>query len=67
MPCEERDIGQTLRQVRLDRKWSQASLAFRLGISQDWLKKIELGQETPTRQLTEKIKAWLADANARLS
>jgi transcriptional regulator with XRE-family HTH domain len=66
MPLVEPGIGETLRKVRLDRKWTQASLAFRLGISIEWLQRIELGRETPNPGLTEKIKAWLADPNARL-
>jgi len=66
MPSSEPEIGQTLRIVRRERKWSQASLAFRLGISTDWLQEIELGQATPNPELTKKIKAWLADPNARL-
>jgi len=68
MPSVEPEIGPTLRKVRLERKWTQASLATRLGISLDWLQKIELGRYPPPNpELTEKIKAWLADANARLA
>lgn len=60
------DIGSVLRTTRLDRRWTQKYLAVRLGISIDWLQKIELGKGTPNPALTEKIKAWLDDANARL-
>ena len=66
MVSVEAEIGPTLRKARLDRKWTQAALAFRLGISLDWLQKIELGRSAPRPELTEKIKAWLADPNARL-
>ena len=66
MPSVESEIGPTLRKVRLDWKWTQAALVLRLRISLDWLQRIELGTNTPSPELTEKIKAWLADANARL-
>jgi transcriptional regulator with XRE-family HTH domain len=62
----EVEIAETLRKVRRERKWTQASLAFRLGITVDWLRKIELGHQTPAPKLLEKIKSWLADPNARL-
>ncbi|MDX6289488.1 MAG: Helix-turn-helix domain [Blastocatellia bacterium] len=62
----EPEIGPTLRKVRLERKWTQAALAFRLGISLDWLQRIELSRGTPSPELTKKLNAWLADPNARL-
>jgi transcriptional regulator with XRE-family HTH domain len=62
----EPEIGPTLRRMRLERKWTQAALAVRLGINLDWLQKIELGSRTPNPELIEKINAWLGDANARL-
>jgi transcriptional regulator with XRE-family HTH domain len=66
MPSVESEIGETLRKVRLERKWTQVSLALRLRISLDWLQRIELGTKSPSAELTEKITAWLADANAWL-
>jgi len=62
----EPELGPTLRKVRLDRKWTQVALAFRLRISLEYLQRIELGRDTPDCELTKKIKAWLADPNARL-
>jgi transcriptional regulator with XRE-family HTH domain len=62
----EPEIGETLRKIRLERKWTQRALASRLAISMDWLQKIELGRGTPNPPLTDKIKAWLADANGRV-
>ena len=60
------EIGTELRTARVERRWTQKSLAFRLGISVDWLQRIELGRDNPGPELTKKIKAWIADANAGL-
>jgi DNA-binding XRE family transcriptional regulator len=60
----EPEIGETLRKIRLERKWTQRALASRLAISIDWLQKIELGWRDPNPALTDKIKAWLADSNS---
>ncbi len=66
MTSRETEIGLALKKSRLVRGWTQASVAFRLGIGVDYLRSIELGSKTPSPQLEEKIKAWLADPNARL-
>lgn len=43
-------IGRTLRQLRVDRRWSQAQLAQRIGVSQSHLSDIERGQRSLTAE-----------------
>ena len=66
MVATQPEIGATLKRMRLERRWTQAALALRLGIAREYLRQIELDLETPSSELEQKIKAWLGDPNARL-
>ena len=51
--------GPTIRQTRLERYWSQKTLAKHLGISVSYLSYLENGTRVPADALTVKILAWL--------
>jgi transcriptional regulator with XRE-family HTH domain len=66
MSLRDPSIATAVREARRNRGWTLKALALRLGISPDLLQKIELGTATPDPELLKNIRAWLADANARL-
>lgn len=51
--------GPTIRQTRLERYWSQKTLAAHLGISVSYLSYLETGTRLPSATLLAKIVAWL--------
>jgi DNA-binding XRE family transcriptional regulator len=51
--------GTTIRQIRLERHWSQRTLAKHLGITRPYLAQIENGVRSPSSLLAAKVQAWL--------
>jgi DNA-binding XRE family transcriptional regulator len=51
--------GTTIRQIRLERHWSQRALAKHLGITRPYLAQIENGVRSPSSLLAAKVQAWL--------
>jgi DNA-binding XRE family transcriptional regulator len=51
--------GAAIRQTRLERYWSQKTLATHLGISVSYLSQLENGSRPPSAILMAKILAWL--------
>lgn len=48
-------LGATIRKKRIERGWKIAELAFRAGISEDFLGKIERATDTPSLQTVASI------------
>ena len=51
--------GTAIRQIRLERHWSQKALAKHLGITRPYLAQIENGVRSPSSLLAAKVHAWL--------
>lgn len=52
--------GPALRKARVERRWSQQTLASHLGISVTYLSLVETGKRPPSTELARKIRAWLS-------
>jgi putative transcriptional regulator len=44
-----------LKQLRVDSRWTQPELAFKLGVSITYVQKLESGKKTPGFKLAKKI------------
>lgn len=54
--CELREtVGRRVRELRRDRKWTQAVLADRAGLSQDMIGLIERGRASPSLGALERL------------
>jgi len=53
--------GPALRKARIERGWSQQTLASHLGISVTYLSLVETGKRPPSTELASKIRAWIAE------
>lgn len=51
--------GETIRQARKARGWSQRALAHTLDISVPYLSQIEMGKRLPSAKLTRQLQNWL--------
>lgn len=45
---EYRTIGRNIRRVRMEKRWNQAELAERAGLSENYIGNIERGEKTPS-------------------
>ena len=58
--AQDRAPQKILRQVRIERGWSQQALAFHLGVCTTTVVNIERGLRTPQPELEKKIREWIA-------
>ncbi|MFQ5974601.1 MAG: helix-turn-helix domain-containing protein, partial [Alphaproteobacteria bacterium] len=57
-PAETLD-GARVRRTRVERSWSQATLARHLGVSASYLSQIETGKRHPSATVAAKLTAWV--------
>ena len=51
----EQAFGETLKNIRLCKGWSQEKLAFEAGVDRNYISLIELGQNSPTINVIFKL------------
>jgi transcriptional regulator with XRE-family HTH domain len=59
-------LGETIRRVWLEKRWTQQNLARHLGICDDTLRHIELGRRGPKPALEKNIRDWLAFVSQKI-